>query len=426
MKIISWSKDRIRENMWSAPAWVKEALEAGIAFAYLLVDEKEEKVAAWGACYIEEDHLEIISLGQEQNIKQWHSLERILRKLQSFCLERNIKMSEIELIGEADIECQRALVRSDYVKIMDSILWSVKSQSVKTVGKGSFDIKRLGDLSPKEKASFIQIFKSTDKNIPQFSGSISPELMLTALKDGRVEACIFASRYRGALFIEQLVYKNVEAGQEVLGAMCRLADKNKVDENLYVTDLIYDERIFGKGQMIAKQVYAWKLLKKAELTAMEAEAELAVREDRTDVMSPLLLAKVYAVADMFTSQEVENYLGLDQDMQPKLIAIIRGISGEYIMDVRPLADDIDFGWIRYEITTSFSCEKSGGDAVSLCSSLNELIKEGTVYIKETNKLVLRTHISETAIMESQTFNWLLHNWYESCQYIAGTGVKKRL
>ena len=93
MKIISWSKDRIRENMWSAPAWVKEALEAGIAFAYLLVDEEEEKVAAWGACYIEEDHLEIISLGQEQNIKQWHSLERILRKLQSFCLEINIKMS---------------------------------------------------------------------------------------------------------------------------------------------------------------------------------------------------------------------------------------------------------------------------------------------------------------------------------------------
>ncbi len=418
MKIIRWSKERIEDDMWSAPAWVKEALEAGIAFAYLLVDEVQVKVAAWAACYIEEDHLEIISLGHGQDMAERYPLERILRKLQTFCMERNINMSEIELFDGEDTECRAALIRSDYVKIMDSKLWKVRRPSVEAAVRDSFDIKTISALSSQEKASFIQIFRSTGKNIPQFSGSISSDSILAALKDGRVEACIFASRYRGALFVEQLVCKNDEAGQEVLRAVCRLADKNNADEELYVTDPVYDERIFGEGQTIARQVYAWGASEKAGLTALETEAELAVREDTTDVIAPLLLSKVYAVADMFSDEEVENYLALDQDMQPMLIAVIKGLGGEYMMDVRPLADDIDIGWFRYEITTSFSCEKSGEDAVKLCSSLNEVIKEGTVYIKETGKLVLRTHISESAILESRTLNWLLHNWYESCRHIA--------
>ncbi len=417
MKIIRWSKERIEDYMWSAPAWVKEALEEGIAFAYLLIDDEQAKVAAWAACYIEEDHLEIISLGQEQDMAEGYSLERILRKLQSFCLERDINMSEIEFLDELAPKCKAALIRSDYVKTMDSKLWKLSGLSVKTALKDDFDIKTISALSTQEKASFIQLLKSSGKNIPQFAGSISSETMLVALRDGRAEACIFASRYRGALFVEQLVCKNDEAGQEAFKALCQRAERKNAAEELYVIDSIYEARIFGRGQETLRQVYVWQASERDELTDLEIDAELSVREDMTDVKAPLLLSKVYAAADMFTDEEVENYLALDQDMQPKLMAIIKGPAGEYMMDICPLADDIDIGYFRYEITTSFLCEKSGDEALRLCSSLNKVIKEGTAYINELDELVLRTHISESAFLESNTFNWLLHNWYESCQHI---------
>lgn len=417
MKIIRWNKERTANDTWTAPTWVKKALEAGLAFAYLLVDEERPKVAAWAACYIDDGQLEIISLGQDQEMTDGQPLERVLRKLQSFCMEREIRTAEIELLDAAEAGLKASLIRSDYVRTVDDRLWKLSRPVMETFPNENYEIKAFNTLSSQEKSSMVQLFKATGKNIPQFRGSISSELMLVVIRDEKVEACIFASRYRGTIFIEQLVCKDNKAGCEAWKAICQAVRNETENQEIYADDKVYSENIFGKAQSVERQVYTWRMADKDQLTVMDLEAELSIRDENADTLDALLLSKVYLLADIFTEEDIENFMAVDEDVHPKLFAVIRGAESDYMMNVRPILDDMDAGLFRYEITTSFYGKKNKEELVSLCGQINERISEGTIYLSTSDELILRNYVPESVFTDSRALNRMLHNWDESCRFI---------
>lgn len=414
MKIVGYRKDNFRGIRWDAPSWLTAALEGGMAFAYCVIDE--ERVIAWIACYTEDKRLEIISLGQEKSLENTWLLERLLLKIENFCREQLIEIAEVELIDKDNDKLVSALERSDFICLEKEKLWRV-GKSAGNETDSSYVFKSVKELSQSEKKSLVGLFQLKEAAIPEIRGNMEPELMVAAVKDGQTEACVIACSYRGVILVEQLVYKNPEAGKQIWQFFSRKRNDGAIQERpCYVAEQNYITEIMGTVQETAREIYTWMAGDEEQLTYMETEAEIEVLTKDQNPLEAVCLSRLYRVLDVLSEEEVECHLAVDGNMQPMLLTVLKDQSGDCLMEIKALADDIDAGYFRYETVSRFLAHE-GSDLTALVQEVNEKITEGTVFSSGENRLVLRSYLPEIAITDRQTFRWFQKNWLRSCRII---------
>ncbi len=417
MRIIRWSEERLAGYTWNCPAWIQEALEANLAFAYCMLDEERGQVAAWAAAYTEERRLELLAGGEDPNLVSAHPLERLCVRLQQFCKERQIPVMETERLGLSGDVAAHTLAAAGFVKEEGSSLRRLTVMEEGRPGTG-YEYKSLAELSQEERESLVELLEGKGASIPEYRGSIVPELTVAAFRGGRAEAYLFVSSYRGTLLVNQLTYSSEEAGRSLWQALqSRFFQYDNKGMPVYAEIPAYDERILGEAPEVPVEIYAWVDTEEDILSPEDTEVDLALRSNQAEDLDGLLISRLYPLSKLLKEEQIENHMALDAELHPKLLLIAQSLGGEDLMEIRVLADDVSVGQFRFLVTTEFEGYSAGQQTMAKVSKLNRELPEGTVYWDEAGKLLLRANVPEKSLLEASYWRRFYRNWTRACRLI---------
>ncbi len=417
MKIIRWSEERLAGYEFQCPAWVQEALEAELAFAYCMLEEETGQVVAWLAAYPEGQRVEILESWENPAFQSQRPLERLYVRLQQFCREHQIPVAEAERSGSVSKAMDEALERAGFVKEESRMLRKLSIQKSEDAGK-DYEWKTLDGLTEPERASLVKLLEKSGEDMPEYRGSIIPELTLIALRQGQAEAYLFISHYPGMLLMNQFVCASEKAGsylwKQAGGA---LADYEKEGMACYAEFRAYRKEIMGDAPEVPVDIYAWVDTDLDILSPEDTELELGIRADGSGDLDGLLLSRLYPLSELLKEEQVEHHMALDEELHPKLLVIAQSLGGEYLMEIRTLADDVNAGHFRFRITTEFPGYSAGQKTMALVSRLNRELPEGTVYWDEKGRLILRSCLPEKSLLDGAYWRRFYRNWTRACRLI---------
>ena len=421
MKIVTWSEEILTGYHWNCQDWVKESLQAGVASAFCMLEEEYAEVAAWIVFYMEEQRAEIIGCGQETAYADRRPLERLFVRLWQFCREHQLSMAEAEQIGNPATDVTEAMKNSGMVpqdteKSFYRLVWS---DDCKELQEDAYRFAQISSLSSLERDSLIDFLVEQSIQLEDFHGNLLSELTLAALKDGKAEACMFASYYRGSILIESFVNQNPIAGralwQKVQQEMI-LSGREEIP--CYVEKHEYKPEFMKTEESVPEVRYLWVDQNLDLLSVEEEEAETGIRADAADDLGPVLLGRLYPVMDLLKSEHLEYQMALDEDLQPCLLVTVNSLGLEHLMKIRCIADDVTTGWFRFSVRTEFPGYPDVQKAAVLCSRLNREITDATIYWDEQEMLVLQTFVTEETLKKAESWRQLCNHWTNACRIIA--------
>lgn len=420
MRIIRWSEERLAGYSWDCPAWIEEALEANLAFAYCMLDEESGRVAAWLAAYMQERRVEILAGGEDASLAAGHPLERLLVRLQQFCKERQITLMETERLGLSGDVAAHTLAAAGFVREEGRSLrrLTLSEEDSKNSENKDYEYKTLGEVSQEEREMLLQLLEGAGATLPEYRGSIVPELTRIAFRGGKAEAYVFVSQYRGTLLVNQLTASGEEAGRSLWQALqSRLYRYENAGIPVFAEAGAYDEKVMGEAKEIPVEIYAWVDTEQDLLAPDETEAELQLRTDDADDLDALLISRLYPLAKLMKEEQVEHHMALDSGLHPKLLVIAQSLGGEDLMQIRVLADDVSIGYFRFQVTTEFEGWSAGQKTMAQVSRLNRELPEGSVYWDESGKLILRANVPEKSLLDASFWRRFYRNWTRACRLI---------
>lgn len=202
MRILRWSGSQPAGYRFDCPKWIRDGFETGTLYGYVCVNEEEACVASYLAFYLSDEAAEVIAYGVTQGYDPAVTLGRLYRRLRRHCREREIARIEEEIIGQISEDVEHILLREDFLVPEETVgMWKLPLEK-DGMDEASCDraaVRLVDKLSEAERESLIALMMTADEKDADagYQGSPISELCAVYLHDGRAEACIFCSDYRG-------------------------------------------------------------------------------------------------------------------------------------------------------------------------------------------------------------------------------------
>lgn len=430
MKILRWSSSQPAGYRFDCPEWIRDGFETGTLYGYVCVDEAEACVAAYLAFYLTDEAAEVIAHGVMEGYDPAVVLGRLYRRLRQHCREREIARIEEEIIGQMPKEAAYVLLREDFLSMEDAGgMW--KLPLVKDgKGKDSYDrnaVHLVDGLNEEERESLIALMMTADEEEEAgYHGSPITELCAVWLQNGRAEACVFCSDYRGIVRADNIyALPGCEDSLKSLWAyICEEAGRLCPDADaLYLPQTPAAASLAKGAEEAGVNVWMWMDSEMDAITFHDAELEADMALADSMETGGLMLSRLTPFTHMLEAEGEEYDLSLDVHMLPQVMLRIYCLGTDYIMEIGCKLTDMERGEFRFTAQTELAGYQDAGGAALLCSRINDSLERATAYWDESGRIMLRGHAVDEELSDVIRWRKFLQDWTMDC-HVAGMMLQK--
>lgn len=437
MRILRWSSSQPVGYRFDCPKWIRDGFETGTLYGYVCVDEEEACVASYLAFYLTDEAAEVIAHGVTEGYDPAVTLGRLYRRLRQHCREREIARIEEEMIGQISEDVEQILLREDFLASVESGgMWKVPlvKDDKESVSYDRNAVRLVDGLGEEERESLIALMMTTDEEADTgYDGSPISELCAGYWQNGRAEACIFCSDYRGIVRIDSIyVLPGCEDSLKSLwGYIREEAGRIRSDAGaLYLLQTSGAESLAGGEETVDVNVWMWMDFEMDSITFRDAELEADMSLADSMEMGGLMLSRLTPFTHMLDEEGEEYDMSLDIHMLPQVMMRIYCMGTDYIMEIGCKVMDIERGEFTFTVQTEFAGYQDAGEAALLCSRINDRLERAAAYWDDRGRIVLRGYAVDDEFKDVIRWRKFLRDWTMDCHaagmmlYKASEGVKK--
>lgn len=422
MRILRWSGSQPAGYRFDCPKWIRDGFETGTLYGYVCVNEEEACVASYLAFYLSDEAAEVIAYGVTQGYDPAVTLGRLYRRLRRHCREREIARIEEEIIGQISEDVEHILLREDFLVPEETVgMWKLPLEK-DGMDEASCDraaVRLVDKLSEAERESLIALMMTADEKDADagYQGSPISELCAVYLHDGRAEACIFCSDYRGIVRADSIyAFPDCEDSLRALWAYIREeTGRIRPDVNeLYLPQTKEAACLAEGAEEVGVHVWMWMDSEMDAITFHDAELEADMALTDSMETGGLMLSRLTPFTRMLEAEGEEYDLSLDVHMLPQVMLRIYCLGTDYIMEIGCKLMDMERGEFRFTVRTELAGYEDAGKAALLCSRINENLERATAYWDESGRIVLRGHAVDDECADVIRWRKFLQDWTLDC------------
>lgn len=430
MRILRWSSEQLAGYRFDCPKWIRDGFDTGMLYGYVCVDEEEACVASYLAFYLSDEAAEVIAQGVTKGYDPAVMLGRLYRRLRQHCREREIARMEEEIIGQISEEVEHVLLREGFLVLEDSgRMWKTTIAGDAPVGASyNRDAIRLVDgFGEEERESLLALMMTVDEEEDAgYDGSPIPELCAVYLQNGRAEAGIFCSDYRGIVRADSIyMLPGCEESLRSLWAYIREEiGRNRPDVKELYLPQTSGAACFAKGaEEVSVNVWIWSDSDMDSISFRDAELQADMAFADPEKMGALMLSRLTPFTRMLEEEGEEYDMSLSVHMLPQVMIRIYCMGTDYIMEIGCRVMDIERGEFTFTVQTEFVGYQDVGEAAILCSRINERMERATAYWDERERIVLRGYAVDDECSDVIRWRKFLRDWTMDC-HAAGMMLHK--
>lgn len=430
MRILRWSGSQPAGYRFDCPKWIRDGFDTGTLYGYVCVDEQEACVASYLAFYLSDEAAEVIAHGVTQGYDPAVTLGRLYRRLRQHCREREIARMEEEIIGQISEDVENILLREGFLVLEESgRMWKMTLEGDDDAGV-SYDrnaIRLVDGLDEEERESLIALMMTVDEEEDAgYDGSPIPELCAVYLQNGRAEAGVFCSDYRGIVRANSIyMLPGCEDSLRALWAYVR-EETGRIRPEvkaLYLPQTSEAACLAKGAEEISADVWIWSDPDMDSISFRDAELQADMAFADPEKMGGLMLSRLTPFTRMLEEEGEEYDMSLSIHMLPQVMIRIYCMGTDYIMEVGCKVMDIERGEFTFTAQTEFAGYQDAGDAALLCSHINERMERATAYWDERGRIVLRGYAVDDEINDVIRWRKFLRDWTMDC-HVAGMMRRK--
>lgn len=430
MRILRWSSEQLAGYRFDCPKWIRDGFDTGTLYGYVCVDEEEACVAAYLAFYLSDEAAEVIAHGVTQGYDPAVTLGRLYRRLRQHCREREIARMEEEIIGQISEDVENILLREGFLVLEESgRMWETTLEGDDDAGV-SYDrnaIRLVDGLGEEERESLIALMMTVDEEEDAgYDGSPIPELCAVYLQNGRAEAGVFCSDYRGIVRANSIyMLPGCEDSLRALWDYVR-EETGRIRPEvkaLYLPQTSGAVCLAEGAEEISADVWIWSDPDMDSISFRDAELQADMAFADPEKMGGLMLSRLTPFTRMLEEEGEEYDMSLSIHMLPQVMIRIYCMGTDYIMEVGCKVMDIERGEFTFTAQTEFAGYQDAGEAALLCSHINERMERATAYWDERGRIVLRGYAVDDEINDVIRWRKFLRDWTMDC-HVAGMMRRK--
>lgn len=430
MRILRWSGSQPAGYRFDCPKWIRDGFDTGTLYGYVCVDEEEACVAAYLAFYLSDEAAEVIAHGVTQGYDPAVTLGRLYRRLRQHCREREIARMEEEIIGQISEDVENILLREGFLVLEESgRMWKMTLEGDNDAGV-SYDrnaIRLVDGLGEEERESLIALMMTVDEEEDAgYDGSPIPELCAVYLQNGRAEAGVFCSDYRGIVRANSIyMLPGCEDSLRALWDYVR-EETGRIRPEvkaLYLPQTSGAVCLAEGAEEISADVWIWSDPDMDSISFRDAELQADMAFADPEKMGGLMLSRLTPFTRMLEEEGEEYDMSLSIHMLPQVMIRIYCMGTDYIMEVGCKVMDIERGEFTFTAQTEFAGYQDAGEAALLCSHINERMERATAYWDERGRIVLRGYAVDDEINDVIRWRKFLRDWTMDC-HVAGVMRRK--
>lgn len=421
MRILRWSGSQPAGYRFDCPKWIRESFETGTLYGYVCVDEVKACVAAYLAFYLSDEAAEVIAHGVIPGYDPAVTLGRLYRRLRQHCREREIAGIEEEIIGQIEEDVEYVLLREDFLEAEEAGgMWKLP---LGKDGKGNAAYDRnavhlVDGLNEEERESLIALMLTADEEEEAgYQGSPIAELCAVYFQNGRAEACVFCSDYRGIVRADSIyAFPGCEDSLRALWAYIREeTGRIRPDVNELYLPQTKEAACLAKGaEETGVHVFMWMDSEMDSISFHDAELEADMALADTMETGGLMLSRLTPFTRMLEAEGEEYDMALNAMMLPQVMIRIYCLGADYIMEIGCKVTDMERGEFRFTARTELTGYEDAGRAALLCSRINENLERATAYWDESGRIVLRGHAADDELRDVIRWRKFLQDWTLDC------------
>lgn len=421
MRILRWSSEQTAGYRFDCPKWIRGGFDTGMLYGYVCVDEKEACVASYLAFYLSDEAAEVIAHGVTKGYDPAVTLGRLYRRLRQHCREREIARMEEEIIGQISEEVEHVLLREGFLVLEESgRMWKTTLAGDAPVG-ASYDrnaVRLVDGLGEEEREALLALMMTVDEEEDAgYNGSPIPELCAVYLQNGRAEACVFCSDYRGIVRADSIyMLPGCEDSLRSLWTYVREeTERLRPDiEELYLPQISGAACLAKGAEEVSTDVWIWSDPDMDSISFRDAELQVDMAFADPEKMGALMLSRLTPFTRMLEEEGEEYDMSLSAQMLPQVMIRIYCMGTDYIMEVGCRVMDIERGEFTFTAQTEFAGCQDAGEAALLCSRINERMERAIAYWDERGRIVLRGYAVDDECSDVIRWRKFLRDWTMDC------------
>ncbi len=430
MRILRWSSEQLAGYRFDCPKWIRDGFDTGTLYGYVCVDEEEACVASYLAFYLSDESVEVIAHGVTEGYDPAVTLGRLYRRLRQHCREREIARMEEEIIGQISEDVENIFLREGFLVLEESgRMWKMTLEGDNDAGV-SYDrnaIRLVDGLGEEERESLIALMMTVEEEEDAgYDGSPIPELCAVYLQNGRAEAGVFCSDYRGIVRANSIyLLPGCEDSLRALWAYVR-EETGRIRPEvkaLYLPQTSEAACLAEGAEEISADVWIWSDPDMDSISFRDAELQADMAFADPEKMGGLMLSRLTPFTRMLEEEGEEYDMSLSIHMLPQVMIRIYCMGTDYIMEVGCKVMDIERGEFTFTAQTEFAGYQDAGEAALLCSHINERMERATAYWDERGRIVLRGYAVDDEINDVIRWRKFLRDWTMDC-HVAGMMRRK--
>lgn len=421
MRILRWSGEQPAGYRFDCPKWIRSGFDTGMLYGYVCVDEEEACVVSYLAFYLSDEAAEIIAHGVTKGYDPAVTLGRLYRRLRQHCREREIARMEEEIIGQISEEVEHVLLREGFLVLEESgRMWKTTLAGDAPVG-ASYDrnaVRLVDGLGEEERESLLALMMTVDEEEDaSYNGSPIPELCAVYLQNGRAEACVFCSDYRGIVRADSIyMLPGCEDSLRSLWAYVReeIGRLRPDIKELYLPQISGAACLAKGAEEVSLNVWTWSDPDMDSISFRDAELQADMAFADPEKMGALMLSRLTPFTRMLEEEGEEYDMSLSAQMLPQVMIRIYCMGTDYIMEVGCRGMDIERGEFTFTAQTEFAGYQDAGEAALLCSRINERMERAIAYWDERGRIVLRGYAVDDECSDVIRWRKFLRDWTMDC------------
>lgn len=430
MRILRWSSEQPAGYRFDCPKWIRDGFDTGMLYGYVCVDEEEACVASYLAFYLSDEAAEVIAHGVTKGYDPAVALGRLYRRLRQHCREREIARMEEEIIGQISEEVEHVLLREGFLVPEESgRMWKTTLAGDAPAG-ASYDrdaIRLVDGLGEEERESLLALMLTVDEEEDAgYDGSPIPELCAVYQQNGRAEACVFCSDYRGIVRADSIcLLPGCEDSLRSLWAYVREeTGRIRPDvKELYLPQTPEAACLAKGAEEVSTDVWIWSDPDMDSISFRDAELQADMAIADPEKMGALMLSRLTPFTRMLEEEGDEYDMSLSVHMLPQVMIRIYCMGNDYIMEVGCRVMDIERGEFTFTAQTEFAGYQDAGEAALLCSRINDRTERAAAYWDERGRIVLRGYAVDDECSDVIRWRKFLRDWTMDC-HVAGMMLHK--
>lgn len=358
MRILRWSSSQPVGYRFDCPDWIRDGFDTGTLYGYVCVDEEKACVASYLAFYLSDEAAEVIAHGVTEGYDPAVTLGRLYRRLKQHCREREIARIEEEIIGQISEDVEHVLLREGFLALGESDrMWKTAlAEEGHTDASYDKNVIRLVDgLNDEERESLIALMMMGDEEEDAgYDGSPISELCAVCFINGRAEAGVFCSNYRGIVRANN-IYMLPGCEDSLRSLWAYIMEEGKRirphADALYLPQTSEAACVAGGAEEVSADVWTWSDPDMDSISFRDAELEADMAAVDSMETGGLMLSRLLPFTHMLEAEGEEYDMSLDVHMLPQVMIRLNCLGADYLVEVGCKVVDMEQGEFLFTVRT---------------------------------------------------------------------------